>query len=147
MELGRVLKRDGRLVLFVPFMFPVHGHPNDYHRGTGSVWRRKVDETGFRRVTAEAFAWVLFSTAHISGGLVGPFKSACRYASLLLDTLWCSYRYRGKTEVMGQQNDTSVAAPLGYCIEARRASRPRRSSVGRETVTDRHMTPNEERLT
>ena len=146
-ELGRVLKPEGRLVLFVPFMFPVHGHPDDYHRGTASFWRRKLDETGFRRVTVEALAWGPFSTAHIAGGLVGPFKCARRHASLLLDILWCAYRYRGKGEVIGQQDDTFLAAPLGYFIEARTTSIALRSSVGRETVTGGLMTPDEEQLT
>ena len=146
-ELGRVLKPEGRLVLFVPFMFRVHGHPDDYHRGTASFWRRKLAETGFGKVTVEALAWGPFSTAHMAGGLVGPFKSVRRHGALLLDILWCSYRYRGKTEVIGQQDDAILSAPLGYFIEARTASRAPRSSVGRETVTDGHTTQDEERPT
>ena len=146
-ELGRVLKPEGRLVLFVPFMLRVHGHPDDYHRGTASFWRRKLDEAGFGIVSVEALAWGPFSTAHMAGGLVGPLKSARRHAGLLLDILWCSYRYRGRTEVIGQQDDAFLSAPLGYFIEARTASTAPRSSVGRETVADRPIPPAEERPT
>ena len=35
-EFQRVLKVGGRLVIVVPFIFRVHGHPDDYTRGTPS---------------------------------------------------------------------------------------------------------------
>ena len=119
---SRVLKVEGRLVLFVPFMFRVHGHPDDYHRGTPSFWHRKLGEASFERVVVEALAWGPFSTGHAVSGLPGPFKWVRRHVGLLLDILWCAYRYRGTTEVVGLQDDGFLAAPLGYFIEARKAS-------------------------
>ncbi|MCY3981056.1 MAG: methyltransferase domain-containing protein [Alphaproteobacteria bacterium] len=121
-ELGRVLKSGGRLVLAIPFMFRVHGHPDDYHRGTPSFWRRKLGESGFEDVVVEALAWGPFSTGHVVSGLPGPFKSIRRHTGLLLDILWGACRYRGSTTVVGRQDDPFLAAPLGYFIEARKAS-------------------------
>ena len=119
-EIGRVLKNGGRLVFSVPFMYQVHGHPDDYRRGTPSFWRRKLGESGFENVVVEALAWGPLSTGHEVSGLPGPFKAIRRHAGLLLDILWCACRYRGKTEVVGRQDDLFLAAPLGYFIEARK---------------------------
>lgn len=123
-EFGRVLKPGGRLMVFVPFMYCVHGHPDDYHRGTPSFWRRKLDEAGFGDVAVEALAWGPFSTGQEVSGLPGPFKAVRRHAGLLLDILWCAYRYRGRTDVVGRQDDPFLTAPLGYFIEARKAAAP-----------------------
>ena len=120
-ELGRVLTSGGRLVLAIPFMFRVHGHPDDYRRATPSFWRRKLGESGFENVVVEALAWGPFSTGQEVSGLPGPFKAIRRHEGLLLDILWCAYRYRGRTEVVGRQDDPFLAAPLGYFIEARKA--------------------------
>ena len=121
-ELSRVLKRGGRLIVAVPFMFRVHGHPDDYRRGTPSFWRQKLGEAGFDNVVVEALAWGPFSSGQAVSGLPGPFKAVRRHAGLLLDILWCAYRYRGMTEVVGRQDDAFLSAPLGYFMEARKAS-------------------------
>ena len=121
-ELSRVLKPGGRLIVAVPFMFRVHGHPDDYHRGTPSFWQRKLGEAGFENVTMEGLAWGPFSTGQAVSGLPGPFMAVRRHAGLLLDILWCAYRYRGMTEVVGRQDDAFLSAPLGYFMEARKAS-------------------------
>ena len=121
-ELSRILQPRGRLVLLVPFMFRVHGHPDDYRRGTPSFWCRKLAQAGFDNVVVEALAWGPFSTGQAVSGLPGPFKSARRHAGLLLDVLWCAYRYRCRTDVVGRQDDGFLSASLGYFIEARKAS-------------------------
>lgn len=66
-ELNRVLKPGGRLVLTIPFIFRVHGHPNDYHRGTPSFWERVLTAAGLTEIGIEALTW-------------GPFQWAGRFA-------------------------------------------------------------------
>ena len=46
-EAGRVLRPDGRLVLWVPFLYPVHDHPHDYQRWTASGLRLNLEGAGF----------------------------------------------------------------------------------------------------
>ena len=121
-ELHRVLKPDGRLILSIPFLFRVHGHPDDYHRGTPSFWHRKLSQTGFKRPDVEVLGWGPISTGDAVSGLPGPFKSARRHIGLLLDILWFTLRVEAGTNIVGKQDDSSLAAPLGYFIETRKAA-------------------------
>jgi FkbM family methyltransferase len=41
-EIVRVLKPGGRFHIGVPFLYRVHGSPDDYHRHTASWWRRTL---------------------------------------------------------------------------------------------------------
>jgi len=117
-ELNRVLKPGGRLVLVVPFIFRVHGHPDDYTRGTPSFWTRRLTQHLFCGVTIEALNWGPFSTAQSVSGLPGPFKGLRRRSALLLDVLYAIWRKdAGTTHTVPQDHET-CAAPLAYFIEA-----------------------------
>ena len=125
-ELHRVLKPDGRLILSVPFLFRVHGHPDDYHRGTPSFWHRMLRQAGFDPPTVEVLGWGPFSTGDTVSGLPGPFRSVRRHIGLLLDILWFKLRVGNEMDVAGEQDDWFLSAPLGYFIEARKAAAARR---------------------
>jgi SAM-dependent methyltransferase len=45
-EMVRVLKPGGQLWILVPFLHPVHGHPQDYHRHTAAGWNLMLREAG-----------------------------------------------------------------------------------------------------
>jgi len=112
------LKPGGRLVLVVPFIFRVHGHPDDYTRGTPSFWMRRLTHHLFCDVTIEALNWGPFSTAQTVSGLPGPFKGLRRRSALLLDILHAVWRKdAGTTHTVAQDHET-CAAPLAYFVEA-----------------------------
>jgi SAM-dependent methyltransferase len=46
-EFARVLKPDGRILLSVPFLYPIHDAPHDYQRMTLYGLRRDLDAAGF----------------------------------------------------------------------------------------------------
>jgi len=50
-ESARVLKNAGTAVIIVPFLFPVHGSPNDFHRYTASGLERALFASGFLSVS------------------------------------------------------------------------------------------------
>jgi SAM-dependent methyltransferase len=47
-EIERVLKPQGALYISVPFMYPYHSSPDDFHRWTGSGLRRLLEERKFK---------------------------------------------------------------------------------------------------
>lgn len=53
-EIARVLRPGGRLYACAPFLYPIHGDPEDHARFTPTWWRRRLDAFGFDVVTIEA---------------------------------------------------------------------------------------------
>ncbi|HEX9626852.1 MAG TPA: methyltransferase domain-containing protein [Acidiferrobacterales bacterium] len=47
-EIGRVVRRDGLLILQVPFLYPIHDAPYDFQRWTVHGLKRLASEHGFR---------------------------------------------------------------------------------------------------
>lgn len=45
-EISRVLRSNGKLLLTMPFLYPVHDAPNDYQRYTIYGLRREISEAG-----------------------------------------------------------------------------------------------------
>lgn len=117
-EIRRVVRQDGNLVVVVPFIFRVHGHPDDYHRGTPSFWEKMLNRHSFGSVTIECLVWGPFSTAYAVSGTPGPFKSSRRTLALLLDLYTARRRYPGYAALTVIQDDPAASAPLGYFIQA-----------------------------
>lgn len=46
-ESHRLLKANGTILITAPFMFPIHGHPQDYGRYTGQWYADTLAEIGF----------------------------------------------------------------------------------------------------
>ena len=117
-QLHRVLKSGGRLVIVVPFIFRVHGHPDDYTRGTPSFWMRRLSEMGFTGVIIEALVWGPFSTGQSVSGIPGPLKGLRSRVALLLDVLHASRRRSADASITVPQDHQFASAPLAYFIEA-----------------------------
>lgn len=49
-EAARVLRPGGRLVLTVPFLYPIHADPYDFGRYTDTFWRQALAEAGFDQI-------------------------------------------------------------------------------------------------
>lgn len=47
-ECFRVLKNGGKLILSVPFLFPVHADPIDFQRWTNTKWVNELERIGFK---------------------------------------------------------------------------------------------------
>ena len=112
-EAYRVLHVGGRVVGVVPFMFPVHGSPNDYFRFTASALERILKNSGFHSVKVKALGSGAFSVAYHTfigfvrwNWLVPPLIGLCRLGDRILLKL-------KKDHKMSSQFMT-----LGYYFEA-----------------------------
>ena len=47
-ECLRVLKKDGLLIMSVPFMYPIHADPFDFQRWTLEKWKKSLARRGFQ---------------------------------------------------------------------------------------------------
>lgn len=117
-EISRVLKPAGRLMFIVPFIFRVHGHPDDYLRGTPSFWDKFLKAHNFEEIEIEAMNWGPFSTALTVSGSPGPFKMLRRNLALLMDVLYFA-RHHGQDVTLRVQQDAPICtAPIAYFLQA-----------------------------
>ena len=68
-EARRVLKDGGKLILSIPFLYAIHGDPDDYQRWTPSKIKMEMDKNGFENINifqmGGLFA-VIYDLIHIS---------------------------------------------------------------------------------
>lgn len=120
-RIHRVIRPGGELLFIVPFLFRVHGHPDDYSRGTPSFWRRMLNDHGYGDVQIEALSWGPYSTGLTVAGTVGPLKRLRLQIALLLDLLYLSRRF-GQDQTITDDQDASVCnAPIGYFVRCFRS--------------------------
>ncbi|MBP6946044.1 MAG: methyltransferase domain-containing protein [Candidatus Pacebacteria bacterium] len=114
-EASRVLKSGGVVVGVVPFMFNVHGSPNDYFRYTRSTLERLFTENGFTHIEVRELGTGAFSVIyHCLLGFVRwnwlatPLIALCRSLDGFI-------KFLKPDNLLSQKQ-----MPLGYYFEARK---------------------------
>lgn len=120
-EASRILVPGGRLIFIVPFIFRVHGHPEDFHRGTPLFWSEMLKTHGFAPPAIEALTWGPFVAASTISGLPGPLKVTRRRIAAAIDILHSKLKGQ-QEESWAQQDDRKVNIALAYFVEARKAA-------------------------
>ena len=93
-ESARVLKPGGRIVVVVPFSFPVHPSPHDYWRFTGEALAKILADAGFHTIKVEPLGSGVFSARYVALDRLMPLPVRLlgyytfRYAVLALDALF-----------------------------------------------------------
>lgn len=113
-ELNRVLKPGGKFECTLPFLYPIHAHPDDYFRPTASWWMVTLEKLGYEKIQIHPLLWGPFTCGLVSSGLPGPFKKLRLHAALLVDWLYTKImiKFRGK------YNENNANFALGYFIKA-----------------------------
>lgn len=115
-DLCRVLKSGGELILTVPFLFPIHGHPDDFFRPTSSWYVSILHELGFKEVDVRPLSWGPFSTAATCSGLPGPAKLFRKKCALTLDFIYHKLSLKRSSEADVFQQLEKIAT--GFFVRA-----------------------------
>lgn len=109
-ELLRVVKPGGRLLLSVPFLYRVHGCPDDFNRPTASWWRETLSRKGVVALEVSPLVWdgMTSGVAVIDG--VAPFSRLRRVLVPLFGLIYA--RLRGGRN--GERYQDSVGESLSY---------------------------------
>lgn len=120
-ESVRVLKPGGQTVIIVPFLFPVHPSPSDYHRFTEETLRKECTLRGLKNIKIIALGSGVFAAQYVMLDrlLPSPLRFvgyfSFRYVASLLDLLFVIL-----TRLLRKKYDPAHYA-LGYCVTAIKA--------------------------
>lgn len=119
-ESFRVLKLGGQIVVVVPFLFPVHPSPSDYHRFTAEALRKELGDLRFENIEIISLGGGVFSACYLSIDRLLPrviqwmSYYSLRYFVQLLDVLMIVSARAFKKKY----NPAHYA--LGYCVTAQK---------------------------
>jgi|Deesub1362A_J573_1020465.scaffolds.fasta_scaffold00987_14 SAM-dependent methyltransferase len=85
-EVKRVLKKDGKFYAYVPFLYPFHADPQDFHRFTDMALKKMFEEEGFV-VKVIPVGWGPFSVAFLMINVIFPNNIFFRLINLLIATI------------------------------------------------------------
>ncbi|KND49394.1 MAG: hypothetical protein AB203_04340 [Parcubacteria bacterium C7867-008] len=64
-ESARVLSPRGKMLVVVPFLFPVHPSPDDFHRFTASTLRRELEGVGISNISIIPLGSGVWSASYV----------------------------------------------------------------------------------
>jgi SAM-dependent methyltransferase len=112
-EIHRVIKPGAKVHVTVPFMFRIHGHPDDFHRATPSWWRETFARVGFRKLDFYPLVWGRASTRSSVPGLGGVMKKQRMKLGMLQDIASATLYFRGDT-LSGRRGERICSTAPGW---------------------------------
>lgn len=119
-ESFRILKPGGKFIGATPFLFNIHGSPDDYFRYTESALKKIFKDAGFRDIEIKELGYGLFSVLYqLKFGLYRPdfVKSIAMNISIFLDKL---IFHKFLKLIRPNHHLTQKFLPLGYFFIAKK---------------------------
>lgn len=121
-DLTRVLKPGGVLHISVPWIYPVHGHPDDFHRHAPNWWAVTLDQLGYSDVTLLPLVFGRRTSALIVKGRGDKaIRGIVETKAALWDILAARIRFRKATAYSGRRGETVWSSAPGWYIRAVKA--------------------------
>jgi len=118
-ESARVMKPGGIIIIIVPFLFPYHPSPEDFHRYTASALEQALQSAGFKNIVIKplgsgvfAAQWVFLE--RLLPPVFAPLWSVMGFCASGMDALFvvCA-------RILGKKYRSSDYA-LGYMVTAKK---------------------------
>lgn len=111
-EMHRVLRPSGTAYIAVPWMFQIHGHPDDFLRATPSWWKTATAEAGFSKIELTPLVWGRGSTRYSVSGKRGLFSQLAHFS----DIMYASLMFRDKCYA-GKRGQRISNVALGHFMK------------------------------
>ena len=111
-EIKRVLKINGYIRIIIPFMYPIHGAPNDYKRVTSDYLKNFLEEKKFHEIEIYPFSYGPFTNSQLIGYRHKAINGLMAQLSVLIDKL---FQLAFKLKYLKYNN----SAPLFYYAKAK----------------------------
>ena len=112
-EVKRILKNDGYLTGIVPFLFPIHMVPDDFHRPTESYLYEQLYKAGFNEIIITHIGYGRWTAAANLCGQkikIKPLALILYFSAFLLDKI---------DSRKNKYSKEKFVFPLGYFFKAR----------------------------
>lgn len=121
-EVTRTLKPGGTLHIIVPWMYPVHGHPDDFNRHTPSWWGTTLTSLGYENTTLLPLVFGRRTSAlTIKGRGDKSIRGIVETQAALFDILEARARFGRQATYSGRRGETVWSSAPGWYISARKA--------------------------
>lgn len=110
-EMVRVVKPKGTIVITTPFLYYIHGSPDDYQRYTASYYKRMAQKYNCDVLSIKPLGNGFFSIGfNFIGGVIPTLflKLVCKKIAVSLDTVLC--------KVSSRYQKLSNRLPMGYFV-------------------------------
>lgn len=122
-DLTRVLKPGGVLHISVPWIYPVHGHPDDFHRHAPNWWAITLATLGYANVTLLPLVFGRRTSAlTVQGRGDKVIRGIVESKAALRDILSARLRFRKSDAYTGRRGETVWSSAPGWYIRAVKAS-------------------------
>tara|TARA_B100000131_G_C18006723_1_gene568720 strand:- start:69 stop:785 length:717 start_codon:yes stop_codon:yes gene_type:complete len=87
-EITRVLKNKGKIHIIIPFLYPIHGSPNDYIRVTSNYIENYLEKWNFNNLSITPISYGPFSNSQLLGYTHKFFNGPSSQLAVTLDKLF-----------------------------------------------------------
>lgn len=118
-ETVRVVKAGGQIVIVVPFLFPVHPSPNDFHRFTSSALKKRCAEVGIQVIEIIPLGTGVLSAQYVLFDRLLPYPiRLVRFFTLRYVVRIFDYVLKKTASLLNKKYDTGDYA-LGYVLRGK----------------------------
>lgn len=113
-ELNRVLKKDGFIVIMVPFLYRIHEEPHDYYRYTEHALEYLLYKNGFKTIELQSYGGPIDVIFDILNKVIFNNRKRSKILFRLYKFLINKQRFNRINE------ERAYSFPLGYCVAAQK---------------------------